>query len=263
MSANIPYDDELTGRVSMTVTGPGGNFVAPNGQKGATKSSSNIFFQFPALVKSDNKGGNWEDIQTMMAEPFAFYKGGTPREIDVSFTYIITGQTHGSSGIKWGTGNVQAYVKSLRGYFYNQAGADLIIRFWAYDIVGSTNDHNDKDWTFRSDSVSVSHSGPIIFDGDGFYPLRTDVSMKLKFLINGALGDNGAAYSAASQSQAAPAGTGVGGFVGRQLANVASGAGLSVPGAGGPPGNSQPKVLIVDKNGNQLLKPIPTVLDWF
>ena len=172
-AADLPHDKALTGKVQLALS-----------KKGSIRGSAtanvlaSIPFQYPPVVKSDNKGCNWKEFDIHNAEPMAIYMGGKAREIDLGWTYIVNGQTMGSDGLSWKTSTIANQVKLLRGYFYNTIGADMVIWFSAYDVVGSGGDH----WTFRADNITVTHSETLITDANGTYPLRTDLSLKLKFL---------------------------------------------------------------------------------
>lgn len=140
-------------------------------------SANTIKFQFPPFVTSDNKGGNWMEKDIRADEPIPIFMGGQPRVITVNWTYIVTGQSQG--GLVWDIDTVAKYVKSVRSYFYNRAGANLVINFKGYEVVGGSDT-----WSFRADSVNVSHSQSLIWDGSKAYPLRTDMSMQLKFFTD-------------------------------------------------------------------------------
>lgn len=192
----IGCDQDLLTQVILVLPGLGGD--------GGGKTV--IPFQFPAIVKSDNKSGDWYEFAQRMAEPLPFYKGGKPREITLKWTYIVNGQV--TNGIRWDVGNVSKYIKKCRAYFYNKVGTQLIIRFRAYEVVGgsgtsvgykpgqeiagSNQKVNDPStWTFRAESLSVDHSDAMIREvGSRAYPLRTDLTMRLKFQTKLTLGNN-------------------------------------------------------------------------
>lgn len=169
----IAADEKLLKKVYLRIPGLGGRKA-----KYDNYDTTAIKFQFPPLIKSDNKGGDWKEFNARMAEPISLYMGGKPREISLQWTYIVTNEP--TNGEKWDVAAVSTYVKKVRGYFYNQAGADLIIYFKAYDIVGSAG--GSEYWTFRAESISVDHTSSMILQPDGAaYPLKTDLSMRLKF----------------------------------------------------------------------------------
>lgn len=137
---------------------------------GGGGTPTKVEFQFPPIIKSDNKAGKWNEVNNKDAEPIPIYDGASPREIDLQWTYIVTGQQG------WNVDKIAKLVKSVRGYFYNTVGSKLIIKFRAYKIVGPGSDY----WTFRADSISVNHSDCLVRDVGGIYSLRTDISMRLK-----------------------------------------------------------------------------------
>jgi hypothetical protein len=104
-----------------------------------------IMFQFAPLIKNDSKGGNWNELPTRAAEPIPFFEGGTPRVIDLRWTYIVTDEAI-SGSIKWDAHTIASYVRSLRGYFYNAIGSQLIIFFSYPPWVGEPG----ETWTWRS-----------------------------------------------------------------------------------------------------------------
>lgn len=189
MPGIIPADEKLLRGVyfRFPYRGPGG----------ASRGFTVMRFQFPPIIKSDSKGGNWHEFDMRMAEPYALFKGGQPREIQLKTTYIVTNEPTVNGGT-WNIDNISTLIKHYRSYFYNQIGTALIIDFRAYDVVGNSasgglnfNDGAGTDqggsldvpftYTFRAENVSIEHSDAMISDGGMAYPLRTDVSLKLKF----------------------------------------------------------------------------------
>lgn len=149
-------------------------FVRP----GAT-TGRRVRFQFPPIVASDSKAGNWQEVDYMHAEPYAIFMGGRPREISLQWFYVV-----GLGG--WRVSDVSSQVKFIRSYFYNRVGNSFVINFGAYDVVGPGRDGVANTWTFRSDSVTVQHSNTLISsESNDIYPLRTDISMILKLYTDG------------------------------------------------------------------------------
>lgn len=159
------------------------------------KQYQKITFQFPPHISSDTKGAAWKEIQSRQAEPISIFYGGTPRTFDLKWTYIVDYQPR--NDIVWTVYAVSQQVKSIRSYFYNMAGNAVAIRFRAYDIVGESGGKSSGNdyWTFRSDSVSMTYSDTLIRstdkeeDPNRTYPLRTDITMQMKFFVNGTLDD--------------------------------------------------------------------------
>lgn len=150
-------------------------------RSGRNNSTVNVKFQFPPIVKSDNKTVNWKEVDLRSAEPFAYFMGAKAREILFKWTYIVT---HTDGG-EWDIETISSLVKNIRGYFYQSVSDNLIVDFYVYDVVG---DSKSGSMSFRSDGINVDHSDTVIKDGDKYYPLRTDLSMKLKLWTN--LGSN-------------------------------------------------------------------------
>jgi len=148
------------------------------------KNRGNIYydvpFQFPPIIKTDSKGGNWKEFNLFQAEPLPLFMGGSPRTITMQWSYIITSQMSpfkyrvGTQGamltsadgdktrVRWDVETVANIVKAIRGYFYNTVASALVVRFYAYNIVGPNN--NQEEWSFRLENVSVSHSDTLISD---------------------------------------------------------------------------------------------------
>lgn len=176
MPAQAPFDNVLNfGRSKpyLVLTTPNGGGTIERG----------IEFQFPPLVKTDSKGGNWQEFDLRQAEPLPLFKGGRPRQIDLRWSYIVNNQS--MSGLVWDITAVERNVKLCRAYFYNQIGSELLIKFRCYDQVGGIDaDSTDFDWTFRAENVDIQHSDTLIRLGEKVFPLRTDISMKLMFYVN-------------------------------------------------------------------------------
>lgn len=141
-----------------------------DGSFGSVEGEHSVRFQFPPHISSDDKKANWLTKDIRQAEPFAIFAGAEARKINLKWTYI-------AGAIGWKGVEVEKEIKNLRRFFYNRIGDDLIVKFRAYDIVGSAYSNNT--WTFRSDGVNVKHSNTIVSSGATIYPLRTDVEMTL------------------------------------------------------------------------------------
>lgn len=146
-----------------------------------------VYFQFPPIVKADSKGVDYEERNCANIEPMATFKGSKARQIDLKWTYIVTGD-------KWTAREVAANVKAIRSFYYQtveqwaRGSAKLNIEFQAYDVVGRPNSGM---FSFRSDGVTISHSDAVIGNNGGYYPLRTDIDMKLKLWSGGEFVDAG------------------------------------------------------------------------
>ena len=170
-----------------------------------TLGGTKVQFQFPPIIKSDSKSFNWNEIDIKNIEPMATFQGAKARVIDLKWVYVVTGQ----SG--WSAKKISDMVKSIRGFFYQQIMAQfagdnppavtpeastggppkpvnnyaksLIVRFNAYNVVGIGT--QDGQIAFRSEGVDITHSDVIIDDNSGTYPLKTELSMKLKLWTQG------------------------------------------------------------------------------
>ena len=50
-----------------------------------------VNFQFPPRILSDNRKGNWNEGDLRGEEPVAVFKNSGPREMTMSWTYIVYG----------------------------------------------------------------------------------------------------------------------------------------------------------------------------
>ena len=166
----MEIDRSLAGSVMMEMTG-------------GRRPAGRVQFQVPATIRSDNKEAKYKEKDAKNVEPIAMFAGSGPREIALDWTYIVTGAKN------WDTASIAEKVKKVRGYFYaTMAGTigannanNLVIKFRAYHVVGNGNGW----WSFRGMGINVKHGDTIIRDNNGQYPLRTDLSMKLKLWSQG------------------------------------------------------------------------------
>ncbi len=186
-----PFDRNLLNQVRLNMTG------------GRFGRGIDVPFQFPPVIKSDNKGVEYDEINYKNIEPLAIFKSSNAREISMEWVYMVTGGPIGDEN--WTAQRVSEIVKGIRGYFYattldqfqetdDGETNNLIIKFSAYDVVGTTQGNIDRryidTWTFRSDGINIRHSDTVITDGTASYPLRTDLSMKLKLWSRGEVPDD-------------------------------------------------------------------------
>lgn len=180
----LDFDRKLIGAVAL---------VLSNEVRSDAKST--VQFQFPPIVKADSKAAKFEEKDARNIEPVAIFMGAGARTIDFKWSYIVTGG-------EWNIDRISGIVKRVRGFFYasaqeaisgvqNGANAAIIIRFHAYDVVGSTQAKADAtSMSFRADGIDVSHSDVVVGSNGLYYPLRTDLSMKLKLWTTGVVKDN-------------------------------------------------------------------------
>lgn len=117
-----------------------------------------IKFQFPPTLSSDQKSANWETKDVKTYEPIMIWNGASARKIVMNFVYIVTGG-------QWTVTEVNKYVQSLKAYFYRsmtQTGIDFIphvqLKFGKH-IEGS-----DELSTWIIEGVQINPSGPLVYD---------------------------------------------------------------------------------------------------
>jgi len=180
----LPFDAELLNKFSMriraggTAQQGGGPFMVP--------------FQFPVVIKSDNKGVNYkEDNSLRNIEPIVIFEGSKPREIALKWTYVATNARH--NGNHWTPNFIASTVKRIRAFFYQNIqdfidGNPIVIEFRAFDMLGSSNKRTE--FSFRTDGVTINHSDMIVGNVNiGYYAYKTDIDMKLKLWSKGELKD--------------------------------------------------------------------------
>ena len=157
-------------------------------------SGTQIKFQFPPQVSSDNKSMNWESKANATMPPIAYVKSIDARKISLSWTYIVTDPI--GTG-QWNVETVSREVKKMRGYINsgvqtdssditvkNLKNQDFII-FFKYGLFGGNDAAYDgassQCYTFYCSSIDVKHSGPMIYEGNSekVFPLRSDISLTL------------------------------------------------------------------------------------
>ena len=145
-----------------------------------------VLFQFPPKILSDNRKGTWEEGEMRGTEPFSTFKTSGPREITLSWTYIVDGN-------EFTTDVIAAQVKAVRGYFagiraLSNEGRNLVILF-KYILYGSLK----NPMSARIKSIDVKHGDTIICpvgrsgtsDVNRSYPLRTDITVDLRLWTQG------------------------------------------------------------------------------
>ncbi len=139
--------------------------------------SRRIEFQFPPHILTDNRRGNWVEGKLGGPEPIASFTTSEPREMALSWTYIIDG------GL-WRLGRVVTNIRAIRGYFqqFRDAGNNregLVVKFKMFAHGGETS------MSARILNVNVKHGETkVIQDAFGrsneVFPLRSDISVDLR-----------------------------------------------------------------------------------
>ncbi len=147
-----------------------------------------IAFQFPPKITSDGRKGDWKEDNLPGSEPVAVYEKSGPREIALTWTYIVDGGD-------WTTLKIAEQVRNMRGYFarskdQSQASfRNLIVYFEMWQHAPKAD---GKQMSCRIKSVDVKHSDTIVTHcqsgnkriGDA-YPLRTDITVELRLWTKG------------------------------------------------------------------------------
>lgn len=157
-------------------------FFDPQGVAGGSNKRE-VKFQFPPRILSDNRRGSWKEGDLRGTEPISVFKTSGPREMNLSWTYIVDGGD-------FTTEKIAKQVKLVRGYFAavrdkKERSRNLIARF-RYILYGDTNE-----MTCRIKSVDVKHGDTIICptgDVEKSFPLRTDISVELRLWTKGGPG---------------------------------------------------------------------------
>jgi len=147
-----------------------------------------VKFQFPPRILSDNRKGSWKEGELRGTEPVAVFATSGPREITLSWTYIVTNNDTGTTARGFSTSVIARQVKLVRGYFAavraRKEGARNLIVVFQYGLFGGT-----KKITARIKSIDVKHGDTIIIPGGDAkkaFPLRTDITVDLRLWTKGA-----------------------------------------------------------------------------
>lgn len=147
--------------------------------------SSNIEFQFPPRILSDNRKATWIERDVPSSEAAAAYKVSSPREMAMSFCYIVEDNTMDSTTY-WSALRIKNQISKLRGYFSqikrDDSQRDSMLVYFSYPYYTGR-----KAWSCRINSVDVKTSDTLISMPDGsVYPLRTDVNVDIRLWTTGA-----------------------------------------------------------------------------
>jgi len=185
MQVYTPHDIALREQAVLRLTLVGEDI---NGES----PTHDIKFQFPPKILSDNRKGSWKEGDLRGTEPVSEFETSGPREITLSWTYIVDG-----SGFT--TADVAKEVHAIRGYFaavrdIKATSRNLIVDF-RYILYGDNNE-----MSARIKAIDVKHGDTIIcpsrqdyvlqnplirLDPSQSFPLRTDITVDLRLWTQG------------------------------------------------------------------------------
>jgi len=181
---------QITGCSTRASADTRGRFRQPGVGSGVNDQFVDIEFQFPPKVLTDGRKGNWfEGELTGGKEPVAVFKTSGPRQLSLSWTYIV--DSFKADSTSWNIERITRNIRTLRGYFANarargdgSAGArdGLVVEFWAWCIGGSTP------ISARIVGIDVKYGETMVFPpasntesgGTSAFPLRTDITIDFR-----------------------------------------------------------------------------------
>jgi hypothetical protein len=150
-----------------------------------------IEFQFPPKVLTDGRKGNWfEGELTGGKEPVAAFKTSGPRQLSLSWVYIV--DSFEANSTSWNIERITRNIRTLRGYFANarwqgnvtgrSARDGLVVQFWAWCIGGS------RPMSGRIIGIDVKYGETLVYPPAGTtesgstsaFPLRTDITVDFR-----------------------------------------------------------------------------------
>lgn len=178
----IPADREIKDKAILAVVqNPAAGFPAGGRSTAAGASASNqiITFQFPPIIRSDDKSARWDPLyNTFIYEPEYIFKGGDVRKLTLEATYVVGGP---SDDGEWTTTRVANEIRRMKAYFY-ASGSE---KFNTLPVFILTM----YEWTSefpmhcRGTNVSVKPGESMIRDSSGkIFSLRTDVTLSLEMV---------------------------------------------------------------------------------
>lgn len=138
-------------------------------------------FQFPPRVTADSKNSNWREREVITYEPIAIFMGSGPRNINIEFEYVVTGE-------QWSGEKITRIAQAVKSYFYRSVqntvrfsgdeegaiGPAITIRKLYGAVYGGASTVNS---TWRLLQVDVSYSDTLVFEAQSYWPLKTKISM--------------------------------------------------------------------------------------
>lgn len=147
----------------------------------ASGNTHEVLFQFPPRILSDNRKGSWKEGDLRGKEPVSVFKTSGPREMTLSWTYIVDGQD-------FTTAVIAEQVHAIRGYFAQvrdkKARARNLIVMFKYVLYGNPT----QPMSARIKSIDVKHGDTFIIpegNVEQSFPLRTDISVELRLWTKG------------------------------------------------------------------------------
>jgi hypothetical protein len=148
---------------------------------------TDIEFQFPPKVITDGRKGTWKEKERRGEEPQAEFKTSGPREISLSWIYVV--DSHNTNSESWTIPRITRNIRALRGYFANVRTRDadrdgLVILFHLWCIGG------DEPISARIRGIDVRYGDTLVFPptgglSDRAFPLRTDITVDLRVWTRG------------------------------------------------------------------------------
>lgn len=178
------------GGVVLDMVTPDFALIGPQPQNAHALKRQRVAFQFPPKFSSDTRKGTWASEQTRGPDSgMAMWSTVGPREITMTWTYVVDGG-------KWTVSRIKENIGLVRGYYalqnYNASSDErLVIGFRAWAIGGngifSARLTGAVDVKYSDTYVSAINSNPagmynldaLSFDDQETFPLRTDITIGL------------------------------------------------------------------------------------
>lgn len=144
-----------------------------------------IEFQFPPKIPSDSRRGDWKESNIPGTEPVAVFEKSGPREITLTWTYIVDG------GI-WTTTKISKMVKDVRGYFARVRDPNALGYRNLPVFFQMWNHGGEQEMSCYIKNIDVKHSETIVTHCNASnpntklaYPLRTDITLDIRLWTKG------------------------------------------------------------------------------
>lgn len=182
------FDRGLSDSVILTIN----NTIPVDGYPGPGAAGSKINFQFPPLIKSEDKKLEWmQIIKDFQWEPLYIWKAAMPRKINLTATYVVGGPPSGAIG-RWTAEVVARETRRWKSYFYHDGGSSggtlpvFSLNMYQHAPGG---EGGQRPTLWRGTSVQFKYSDTVVaYDSPGnfkaSFPLKTDVSVGLELVTN-------------------------------------------------------------------------------